>query len=128
MGWPTLTPVEVCSEMMKVRYSDDRAECKVPMPLFSQSEGVEFRHSAKDEWGIQPRPLYKRIGFRDLVRFRDERLTRETAAKEAYAKAHAAESAAEASTVAPPADRSEEHTSELQSLMRSSYAVFCLKK
>src|SRR3546814_1111380 len=28
---------------------------------------------------------------------------------------------------APP-DRSEEHTSELQSLMRISYAVFCLKK
>src|SRR3546814_4966451 len=27
-----------------------------------------------------------------------------------------------------PARRSEEHTSELQSLMRSSYAVFCLKK
>src|SRR3546814_9176565 len=29
---------------------------------------------------------------------------------------------------APPAGRSEEHTSELQSLMRISYAVFCLKK
>src|SRR3546814_1754950 len=27
-----------------------------------------------------------------------------------------------------PAYRSEEHTSELQSLMRISYAVFCLKK
>src|SRR3546814_381268 len=27
-----------------------------------------------------------------------------------------------------PTDRSEEHTSELQSLMRISYAVFCLKK
>src|SRR3546814_3715534 len=27
-----------------------------------------------------------------------------------------------------PAFRSEEHTSELQSLMRTSYAVFCLKK
>src|SRR3546814_2609889 len=27
-----------------------------------------------------------------------------------------------------PPERSEEHTSELQSLMRSSYAVFCLKK
>src|SRR3546814_1537473 len=26
------------------------------------------------------------------------------------------------------ADRSEEHTSELQSLMRTSYSVFCLKK
>src|SRR3546814_6223197 len=35
--------------------------------------------------------------------------------------------------IVPPADerltrRSEEHTSELQSLMRISYAVFCLKK
>src|SRR3546814_2429857 len=28
----------------------------------------------------------------------------------------------------PARHRSEEHTSELQSLMRSSYAVFCLKK
>src|SRR3546814_9131835 len=28
----------------------------------------------------------------------------------------------------PELDRSEEHTSELQSLMRHSYAVFCLKK
>src|SRR3546814_3979067 len=28
----------------------------------------------------------------------------------------------------PEGDRSEEHTSELQSLMRISYAVFCLKK
>src|SRR3546814_2929360 len=27
-----------------------------------------------------------------------------------------------------PRDKSEEHTSELQSLMRISYAVFCLKK
>src|SRR3546814_2832607 len=30
--------------------------------------------------------------------------------------------------VATKDDRSEEHTSELQSLMRISYAVFCLKK
>src|SRR3546814_7062664 len=28
----------------------------------------------------------------------------------------------------PASERSEEHTSELQSLMRTSYAVFCLKK
>src|SRR3546814_3023401 len=33
-----------------------------------------------------------------------------------------------AGVVNPPAARSEEHTSELQSLMRISYAVFCLKK
>src|SRR3546814_5781323 len=30
--------------------------------------------------------------------------------------------------IAPRAQRSDEHTSELQSLMRISYAVFCLKK
>src|SRR3546814_4370531 len=30
--------------------------------------------------------------------------------------------------LSPARRRSEEHTSELQSLMRSSYAVFCLKK
>src|SRR3546814_10244285 len=32
------------------------------------------------------------------------------------------------STSSPSDARSEEHTSELQSLMRISYAVFCLKK
>src|SRR3546814_9581259 len=37
--------------------------------------------------------------------------------------------AATASAMSGPEDRrSEEHTSELQSLMRISYAVFCLKK
>src|SRR3546814_8125253 len=34
----------------------------------------------------------------------------------------------QSTTDAPEAARSEEHTSELQSLMRISYAVFCLKK
>src|SRR3546814_4103698 len=33
-----------------------------------------------------------------------------------------------AGSAAPSSQRSEEHTSELQSLMRISYAVFCLKK
>src|SRR3546814_1377754 len=34
----------------------------------------------------------------------------------------------EPAPIARVANRSEEHTSELQSLMRNSYAVFCLKK
>src|SRR3546814_9101377 len=34
----------------------------------------------------------------------------------------------DAKPIAQTATRSEEHTSELQSLMRISYAVFCLKK
>src|SRR3546814_2262406 len=41
----------------------------------------------------------------------------------AIGKGHAARLASDAEDF-----RSEEHTSELQSLMRSSYAVFCLKK
>src|SRR3546814_4546441 len=45
------------------------------------------------------------------------------------AAAAAAERSAGAADPAPwPRRRSEEHTSELQSLMRISYAVFCLKK
>src|SRR3546814_7995831 len=38
------------------------------------------------------------------------------------------DAATDALTVRIDASRSEEHTSELQSLMRISYAVFCLKK
>src|SRR3546814_1263484 len=38
------------------------------------------------------------------------------------------DSTAVANAVAKELNRSEEHTSELQSLMRISYAVFCLKK
>src|SRR3546814_2956183 len=49
-------------------------------------------------WGVQFHPEFGTVHMRGYVRARAEAL------------------------------RSEEHTSELQSLMRSSYAVFCLKK
>lgn len=78
-GWPTLNAFEICDELMKVRWSDDSAVCLAPHPLFAPSEGAG-RTTAQDEWGIQPRPKYKRIGYRDLVAFRDERLAREAAA------------------------------------------------
>src|SRR3546814_9196993 len=41
---------------------------------------------------------------------------------------HVHSEAVQASALHPGSARSEEHTSELQSLMRISYAVFCLKK
>src|SRR3546814_4688331 len=44
------------------------------------------------------------------------------------AQQRATEAGATAVLVGDDGIRSEEHTSELQSLMRSSYAVFCLKK
>src|SRR3546814_3085627 len=43
-------------------------------------------------------------------------------------QAHQSESAGYSAKGRSGKDRSEEHTSELQSLMRISYAVFCLKK
>src|SRR3546814_2059777 len=42
--------------------------------------------------------------------------------------AHQTETRPRGGHPALPDERSEEHTSELQSLMRISYAVFCLKK
>lgn len=89
MGWPTLSMTEICSELEKVRFSDDSRECLVPYPLFGPSEGAG-QTTAQDKWGIQPRPMHKVIGFRDLVRFRDERLAREAAAAQSAARADAA--------------------------------------
>src|SRR3546814_2246364 len=73
---------------------------------------------------------------RDALRKRRERLVNdrlglvgEIAQLEERAKTlGGAGPATRAAAAAELAERSEEHTSELQSLMRISYAVFCLKK
>lgn len=79
-GYPTLSLTEICSELLKVRYSDDTLECKVPYPMLGPPEGAEGKDTARDKWGIQPVPKYHRIGFRELVRIHDERLARQAAA------------------------------------------------
>lgn len=80
-GWPTLPLRDICSELMKVRYSDDSLECKYPYPLsgapFGGAPEAAGQHTARDKWGIQPVPQYHRIGFRELVRIHDERLARQ---------------------------------------------------
>jgi hypothetical protein len=78
-GWPTLSFLEICSELQKVRFSDDSRECIYPYPLFGPAEGAG-QTTARDVWGVQPVPGWRRIGFRDLIRIRDERLAREVAA------------------------------------------------
>jgi hypothetical protein len=78
-GYPTLSLTEICSELYKVRYSDDTLECKVPYPAFGPPEGAAHKSTAQDQWGIQPVPKYKRIGFRELVRIHDERIARQHA-------------------------------------------------
>jgi hypothetical protein len=78
-GYPTLSLTEICSELLKIRYSDDTLECKVPYPMLGPPEGAEGKDTAKDKWGIQPVPEYKRIGFRELVRIHQEREARKAA-------------------------------------------------
>lgn len=66
-GYPTLSLTQICSELLKVRYSDDTLECKFPYPPLGPPEGAEGKDTAKDIWGIQPTPQYDRLGFRELV-------------------------------------------------------------
>ena len=82
-GYPTLSLTEICSELLKVRYSDDSLQCKYPYPMFGPPEGAAGKGTAQDQWGIQPVPHYKRLGFRELVRIHDERLARQAAQQQA---------------------------------------------
>ena len=62
-----------------MRFSDDSRECLYPYPLFGPAEGAG-QTTAQDVWGIQPVPKWRRIGFRDLIEIRDERLARQAQA------------------------------------------------
>src|SRR3546814_3051833 len=75
--------------------------------------------------------------FPYTTRFRSNEAAEDSKKIVAHARAEAERLVAEAKIQAEEAitrrtrlaeERSEEHTSELQSLMRISYAVFCLKK
>ena len=76
-GWPSLSLTEICSELMKVRYSDDSLDCDHPYPIggppFGGAPEAANQQTAQDDWGVQPVPQYPRVGFRELVRLHDER-------------------------------------------------------
>jgi hypothetical protein len=78
-GYPTLSLTQICSELLKIRYSNNTLECKYPYPMFGPPEGAQSKNTAQDIWGIQPIPKYHRLGFRELVRIHDERVAREAA-------------------------------------------------
>ena len=77
-GWPTLSLQEICSEFEKIRFSDESRECIYPYPLFAPAEGAG-QTTARDIWGVQPKPQYSRIGYRELIKRHDERLARQAA-------------------------------------------------
>jgi len=78
-GWPTLSLLEICSEFEKLRWNDESRECIFPYPLFTDSEGAG-QTTAQDDWGVQPRPRYRAVGYREFVELRDARRAREAAA------------------------------------------------
>src|SRR3546814_11735254 len=81
--------------------------------------------------------LFRSAAFEALDGLRQEAETARSQALSAEREMREAERASDSATAAIERmqaqrsaleQRSEEHTSELQSLMRNSYAVFCLKK
>src|SRR3546814_7415161 len=87
-----------------------------------------FRSEVIGPPGLRTDRFMRLLGLGRLAEATVETMAPETrAAVEAYAEGVNAWLASP-ETVMPPEFRSEEHTSELQSLMRISYAVFCLKK
>src|SRR3546814_3307488 len=104
--------------------------------------GAARRVPLSDEMAVEPEGRDQRLGrpaHRPQLRFgrrvgaRAERASAATAGDRSHRKRLPARRRRRGAA-ARPADRarhpprSEEHTSELQSLMRISYAVFCLKK
>src|ERR1700745_2923499 len=76
-GYPTLSLTQNCSELLKVRYSDDTLECKVPYPMLGPPEGAEGKATPGAQGAIQPVPKYHRRKFRELVRIHDARVARQ---------------------------------------------------
>lgn len=81
-GYPTLSLTQICSELYKIRFSNDTLECKVPYPRLGPPEGAAGKATAQDVWGIQPIPKYHRLGFRELVRIHEQREAKKAATQE----------------------------------------------
>ena len=55
-GYPTLSLTQICSELLKIRYSDDTLECKYPYPPLGPPEGAEGRGGAGARRMAEPAP------------------------------------------------------------------------
>src|SRR3546814_7037683 len=127
---------DVCSSDLRV--GTRRAEQLLPLVERGQAEGGDvgleeahrMRVEGRDDRGAA-------VILRMMHRAADDRLMPGVEAVEIAERDHPAAQRIGDAIVAVEADRghvtnfprrSEEHTSELQSLMRISYAVFCLKK
>src|SRR3546814_2564143 len=92
-----------------------RTDTLFPSTTLFRSEHLRRPHLARGRFAVQPLAFATRQG---AVRQLDLQPAREVVRTRRQAAGRRGDLA----------KRSEEHTSELQSLMRISYAVFCLKK
>ena len=72
-GYPTLSLTQICSELLKVRYSDDTLECKYPYPPFGPDFGVSETKRAQamaavlTKEALGDRTLQRRLRDGELV-------------------------------------------------------------
>src|SRR3546814_1626323 len=78
-------------------------------------------------WPLKSQRAYTSSRIAHPGRTAETKLSRLPEGKARFPRSTGLSSLTRMSAICRP-DRSEEHTSELQSLMRISYAVFCLKK
>src|SRR3546814_4957910 len=112
LRWPLRTPFGGRAGQAKfpcqprvMRCEVCRARCEPRLPVMIASKHKQYACHSSD-LGYFPRPEYSRLAAGQAAKRSFHRPAAGAASKR----------------------RSEEHTSELQSLMRNSYAVFCLKK
>src|SRR3546814_2187302 len=96
-----------------------------PYTTLFRSHAIKTKHGAK--LGDKRIKVYSATKFSPMLHVKNLTNGREQA-QQILSQLSAAGVQVAASEVVSEEDRSEEHTSELQSLMRISYAVFCLKK
>lgn len=87
-GWPTITLTEVCSEISKIAYQDEDRYCEFPYPLFKWEPEPWGQKSVDDKFppAQPPNAKFERLGFREVLKVREERMARKAAQAEAAAQ------------------------------------------
>src|SRR3546814_2265217 len=111
--------VDVCGDAGVAVLTLDIADHLVPPLLAEVDVEVRHRHALGIEETLEEQPEAQRVEVGDGQRPGDRR-----AGAGPAARTH--RDAVRLGPLDEVGDKSEEHTSELQSLMRISYAVFCL--
>src|SRR3546814_7317903 len=115
---------------------EQMGESRLALGLGLRSDAIPYRHRDDRRLAIlvddDAQAVVEREGFvRNIDRFDElggRRGRRSLGQRRTSGDERGRQGKSDGETMETSHERSEEHTSELQSLMRISYAVFCLKK